>query len=114
VVNARRLDDPAAGVWVYELDGKRQQVFKGWVAYYAWSDEQQLLILEVKADLSGILWRVRCDGSPPVHMGLVRVLYSFWHPSPRVQFDVHPDGRRIVIEAFDLHQADISMIENIR
>jgi Tol biopolymer transport system component/DNA-binding winged helix-turn-helix (wHTH) protein len=114
VVMARKLHDPTAGVWVYDPDGKRQQVFKGWVAYYAWSGEQELLILEVKPDLNGILWWVRCNGSPAVNAGSVRVLYSFWHPSPRVQFDLHPDGRRIAIEAFDLHQADISMIENIR
>jgi DNA-binding winged helix-turn-helix (wHTH) protein len=39
---------------------------------------------------------------------------SFWHPSPRPQFDLHPDGHRIVIDAFELHQADISMIENVQ
>jgi Tol biopolymer transport system component/DNA-binding winged helix-turn-helix (wHTH) protein len=115
VVNARKLNDAATGVWVYDLlDGKRQQVFHGWAAYYAWSGAQELLVIEVKPDLNGILWRVRWDGSPPLNTGSVRVLYSFWHPSPRVQFDLHPDGRRIVIEAFDLHQADISMIDNIR
>lgn len=31
-----------------------------------------------------------------------------------VRFDVHPDGRRIVAEAFESLEADIGMIENVR
>jgi len=29
------------------------------------------------------------------------------------RFDVHPDGSRIVLEAFESFEADISMIENV-
>src|SRR5262249_29974274 len=114
VVNAGKQNDAAAGVWVYDINGKRQQVFQGWVPYYAWVGTQELLILEARPDLNGILWRVRLDGSTPMNIGSVPIIYSYWHPNPRAQFDVHPDGQRIVIEAFELHQADISMIDNIR
>jgi hypothetical protein len=101
VSNAREPDDPQAGVWVYSLDGTRQQVFRGWAPFHAWSGPNELLILEAKPDLNGNLWRVRLNGSQPLNLGSVRFIYSFWHPNPRVQFDVHPDGRRIVIEAFE-------------
>jgi dipeptidyl aminopeptidase/acylaminoacyl peptidase len=114
VIDARKLNDAAAGVWIYDVDGKRRQVFQGWVLHYAWAGAKELLILEARPDLNGILWRIHLDGSAPVNLGPVRIIYSYWHPNPRAQFDVHPDGRHIAIEAFELHQADISMIDNIR
>jgi hypothetical protein len=31
-----------------------------------------------------------------------------------VRFDIHPDGRRIAIEALESYEADIGMIDNVR
>jgi Tol biopolymer transport system component len=114
IVNPRQPNDAAAGVWVYDLEGKRQQVFQGWASFYAWAGANELLILEGKPDLNAILWRARLDGSPLVAAGSIRLIYSYWHNVLLTRFDVHPEGSRIVAEALELHQADLSMIENIR
>jgi hypothetical protein len=114
MVHPREENDAAAGIWIYDPAGKQQQVFRGWAAFYAWAGPDELLILEGKPDLNGILWRVRLDGSPKVNAGSIRVIYSYWYNILLTRFDVHPDGRRIVAEALELNQADLSMIENIR
>jgi Tol biopolymer transport system component len=114
IVNAREQNDAASGVWIYDLAGKRQQAFHGWAAFFAWAGPDELLILEGKPDLNAILWRVRLDGSPNVKTGSIRLIYSYWHNVLTTRFDVHPDGSRIVSEALELHQADISLIDNIR
>jgi hypothetical protein len=114
VVYPREENDPSAGVWVYDLEGKRRHVFVGWSPFYAWAGANELLILEGKPDLNAILWRVRLDGSPMLNMGSIRLIYSYWHSVLLTRFDLHPNGRRLVAEALELHQADVSMIENIR
>jgi hypothetical protein len=73
VSNAREPDDPQVGVWVYSLDGTRQQVFRGWAPFHAWSGPNELLILEAKPDLNGNLWRVRLNGSQPLNLGSVHL-----------------------------------------
>jgi hypothetical protein len=96
------------------LDGKHQQVFRGWVAFYCWAGANELLVLEGKPDLNARLLRVRLDGSQEDTGASIRLIYSYWHNFPITRFDVHPDGRRIVTEGIELHQADLSMIEDIR
>ena len=59
------------------------------------------------------LWRVRLDGSAPVRAAGLRGIYTYWTLAPALRFDVHPDRRRAVVEALELHDADIGMIENI-
>jgi hypothetical protein len=40
------------------MDGTRQQVFAGWVFWFAFDRAGDLLVLEGKSDLKGVLWRV--------------------------------------------------------
>lgn len=114
MVHSREQNDAAAGIWLYDLGGKQQQVFHGWAAYYAWAGADQLLILEGSPDLNATLWRVGLDGSVKVKIGSIPLIYSYYYNIPVSRFDAHPDGKRIVAEAIELHQADLSMIENIR
>jgi len=121
VISAAHSGDPEAGVWVYDSNGgTARQVFRGWVAYYAWAGVDELFVLEGQPNLSAVLWRVRLDGSPSVRtrttlppafdlpdIGSAALQFYF-------RFDVHPDRRRIIVEAFRFHESDISMIENIR
>ena len=74
----------------------------------------ELLVLEGKPELKARLWRVRLDGSQEARYASIPLIYSYWHNVPVTRFDVHPDGRRIVTEGIELHQADLSMIEDIR
>jgi Tol biopolymer transport system component len=117
----RQPGDTEAGVWVYDLKGEvPRQVFSGWVVCYAWAGASELFVVEGKPDLSGILWRVRLDGSPAVR---TRTAFRLNFALPDIglpnatnyfRFDVHPDHKRIVVEAFRFQESDISMIENIR
>ena len=113
MVRPREHNDASAGVWIYDLSGGRQQVFRGWAAFYAWAGAHELLIAEGKPDLNATLWRVHLDGSPMVRAGSIRLIDSHWRDDFRSLFDVHPDGKRVVAEALELHQADLSMIENL-
>ena len=79
-------------------------------------------LVEGKPDLSSVLWRIRLDGSPPVRTSVSILLhYPHWQhgAGPRqiqgalvVRFDVHPDRRRVVFDAFELNEADIGLLEN--
>ncbi len=115
IISSSRQDDPEAGLWVYDFQDKPRQVFRGWVSWYAWAGAEELFIVEGKPDLKAWLWRLRLDGTTaqriPGSVPLV-FIYSNWTPYSR--FDVHPDHRRIVIEAARLRQANIGIIENIR
>ena len=70
-------------------------------------------MLEGKPDLNGVLWRVRADGSRTRLAASLRLLYTYWIPWPCGRFDAHPDGRRVAVEALEVHDADIGMMENI-
>jgi hypothetical protein len=120
VISASHADDPEAGVWIYDSTcGTPRQVFRGWVAYYAWAGADELFVLEGKPTLDAVLWRVRIDGSPP--LGTQTALppaFDLMDPGSAIpqgyfRFDVHPDHRRIVTEAFRFHESDIGMIENV-
>jgi len=117
----REPGDTEAGVWVYDLKGEApRQIFRGWATNHAWAGASELFVVEGKPDLSAILWRVRLDGSPPVQtrtaLRLNFALSDVSAPSAAnyFRFDVHPDHKRIVVEAFRFQESDISMIENIR
>ncbi len=110
MVSPRQQGDTGAGLWVYNLQGAPRQVFRGWVVSYAWGSKDEIYVVEGKPDLNARLWRVRLDGSSPVRTpAIVRLLG--W---PFVQFDVHPDRRRIAATALELNEADIGMIENVQ
>jgi eukaryotic-like serine/threonine-protein kinase len=107
--------DSDVGLWVGDPFGPRQQVFQGWVLHFAWTSAGDILVLQGKADFKGILWRVDTQGDRQMVLPEVPVFRRDYEAvvSP-MRFDVHPDGRRIVIEALELLEADIGMIDHVR
>jgi hypothetical protein len=105
----------SSGLWVGEIAGKRTQVFQGWVLSLAWLNENEILILEGRPNYQGILRRIEIDGQSEIVLSDVPIVRREHEPavSP-TRFDVHPDGRRIVIETLEFLEADIGMIENLR
>jgi Tol biopolymer transport system component len=102
------------GLWTGTVDGTRRQIFRGWVVGFAWASSSEVLVLEGKADFQGVLWRVETDGGQQVLLSGVPLFRRHTSANTIVRFDVHPDGRRIVIEALEFFEADIGMIENVR
>jgi eukaryotic-like serine/threonine-protein kinase len=104
-----------SGVWVETLDGARQQVFRGWVVWFVWSGPADLLVLEGKPNLKGVLWRVDVGGHRTVALSEVPLrIPSALSLAPSARFDVHPDGRRIAMEALHVFESDIALIDNVR
>jgi hypothetical protein len=106
--------DAVAGLWSGPLAGPRSRVLEGWVTWCAWTRSGDLLAILSKPDLRGELWRVAADGRK--ERVLEGIPLSIRPQSELIglsRFDVRPDGSRIVIEAFDAFEADISMIENV-
>jgi serine/threonine protein kinase/Tol biopolymer transport system component len=102
------------GLWVSQLGGTRRQVFEGWVIWFAWGSNGDLLFVEGKPDLKGVLWRISTAGQ---RMPVLKELPFFKRPADGywiARFDVHPDGRRIVVEGLESYEADIGMIDNVR
>jgi hypothetical protein len=102
------------GLWVSQLGGTRRQVFEGWVIWFAWGTNGDLLFVEGKPDLKGVLWRISTAGQ---RMPVLKELPFFKRPADGywiARFDVHPDGRRIVVEGLESYEADIGMIDNVR
>ena len=67
-----------------------------------------------RPDLTSDLWRVSLDGRKS--LALQGVPLVFRHQVDAIaltRFDVHPDGSRLVIEALESFEADISLIENV-
>ena len=121
LVSPRHAGDPDSGLWIFDSHGETpRQLFRGWVAYYDWAGSDEIFVLEGKPDLSAVLWRVRLDGSPPVRTGTALQLrlslpeIGVEAGAGYARFNVHPDRKRIIIEAFRFQESDISMIENIR
>ena len=109
---ARSIVKP--GLWVSALGEPRRQVFAGWVLWYAWSSNGDLLFIEGRPDLKGILWRISPTGQRTLALKEIaffrRPADGYWI----ARFDVHPDGRRIVVEGLESYEADIGMIDNVR
>lgn len=61
-----------------------------------------------------MLWRVRVDGSRQARVPVPFRLNPNYQSLELVRFDVHPDGRRLVLEALESYEADIGTIENVR
>jgi Tol biopolymer transport system component/DNA-binding winged helix-turn-helix (wHTH) protein len=109
----RRGDASQCGIWIHESDGTARQVFRGWAVFFTWVGPDAVYVLEGKPDGKGVLLRVRLDGATE-RAATIPLIYSYWHHGPVTRFDAHPSGGRIVAEALELHQADISMIEGMR
>jgi Tol biopolymer transport system component len=105
-------DDAEIGLWIAEPGGDARRVFEGWVLWFAWAGAGELLALEGKPDFKGVLWRVDAEGRREVALPEVGIFRREHEAvvSP-IRFDVHPDGRRIVIEALELLESDIGMID---
>jgi dipeptidyl aminopeptidase/acylaminoacyl peptidase len=109
------VGEPAdAGAWIQKQDGTRVQVFRGWVVWIDWAPDGTLLVLEGKPDLKGILWRVADGGLRKVVLPSVPLLMRPNDVAVPVQFDLHPEGRRIIIGALESLEADLGVIDNVR
>ncbi|MGH9777049.1 MAG: protein kinase domain-containing protein [Candidatus Acidiferrales bacterium] len=114
VSRASDKGEPEQGLWVYLPGGISRQVFRGWVVSFAWVNDEELIVVEGKPDLSAAVWRVWADGRAPARLPLMLpISYTFRILQPVLQFDVHPDGRRLVMSAHEVLEADIGMIENL-
>ena len=121
IVFPRQEYDPEAGLWLYDPQGAPRKLFGGWVVWQSRAGKDEVFVMEAKPDLSGVLWRIRLDGSPPVRTSIsLPLLYACWHhgAGPRqilgaltARFDVHPDGHRLVFDAFERNEADIGVLE---
>jgi hypothetical protein len=89
-------------------------VYRGWVSWYAWAGSDEFIVAEGSPDLKAVLWRVRRDGTPPVRILSFRMMDPPYTWNPTARFDIHPDGKRIALEALELREADIGMIEETR
>ena len=115
VISPLQENDSEAGVWVYNLEGTPRQVFRGWVVDFNWMADDEMLVVPGTPDLAGRLVRVRTDGTPAARISAsIQIHFLYLYDFVAARFDIHPDRRRIVTEAFELHEADIGMIENVR
>jgi len=116
LVLPRQQNDPSAGLWVDDLKNPPRQLFRGWVASYAWERSGHISLLEGKPDLNGVLWWLDSDGRRLRSTSAdVRLNYNpLDDQQPFNYFDVSPDGRRIAIGVQQVYEADIGMIEGLR
>jgi Tol biopolymer transport system component len=115
---ASRAEGPGTtgkpGLWVASLGGTPRQLFPGWVIWFTWDSQGQLLFIEGRPDLKGVLWRMSTSGQPAV---VLKEIAFFRRPADGTwiaRFDVHPDGRRIVVEGLETYESDIGMIEIVK
>jgi Tol biopolymer transport system component len=104
-----------AGLWSQTPDGVRRLIFPGWVVWFTWTGAGQLLVAEGKPNLTGMLWRIDSDGrGRAVVLERLPMFMRHTDVGIPIRFDVHPDGRRIVVEALESYESDIGMIDNVR
>jgi len=115
IADAAQENDPNAGLWVVSPKSPPRQIFRGWVAWYARGPNNEIYLVQGKADLNGILWKVDWNGQ-----GLIRVpvtlplQFEYWYTLPFTDFDISPDGQHVAFVTEQGPQANIGMIENIR
>jgi Tol biopolymer transport system component len=111
-------DESKAGVWVDDLKNPPRQIFRGWVLSDARGPGGMLYVLEGKADMTGIFWKVGWNGQGLTRLPeTVPLNFSYWSQMPRSAqeyFAVSPNGRHLAISAQGVLQANIGMIENVR
>jgi hypothetical protein len=115
-VEPREAGDVRGGLWLYNFKDPPSQLFRGWVVRAAWAGEDELIVVEGKANLKAPVWRVFTNGRGPSRTPIrVPLVYSYLLISfgAAIELDTHPDRRRIVISDMQ-SEADIGMIENIR
>ena len=99
------------GLWIDTIGQGRRQVFEGWVVWFAWSGHGDLFFIEGHADLKSTLWRISPGGVRTLALKEVPFFRRPFDGAWIARFDVHPDGRRIVVEGLESYEADIGMIE---
>jgi len=110
-------DDPAAGVWTTDFKNPPRQVFRGWVNDFAVDAQNEIVILKAKSDLTGELWKVKWDGSGVSRTtATIPLLYNalYAHSDVGNQFDVSPDGTRIVFQSQQVLQENIGVIDGLQ
>ena len=110
-------DDPAAGVWTTDFKNPPLQVFRGWVNGFAVDAQNEIVILKAKSDLTGELWKVKWDGSGVSRTtATIPLLYNalYAHSDVGNQFDVSPDGTRIVFQSQQVLQENIGVIDGLQ
>jgi eukaryotic-like serine/threonine-protein kinase len=111
-------DESKAGVWVDDLKNPPRQIFRGWVLSDAPGPGGMLYVLEGKADMTGIFWKVGWNGQGLTRLPeTVPLNFSYWSQMPRSAqeyFAVSPNGHHLAISAQGVLQANIGMIENAR
>ena len=114
LVLPRQQNDPSAGLWLNDLKAPPRQLFRGWVAWYAWSRSGHIYVLEGKPDLNGVLWQLDSEGHRLSSTSAsIRLNYNYWLLQPLNFFDASPDGRSIAIEVQQVYEADIGMIQGL-
>lgn len=118
LVGPSREDDPNAGLWVDDFKTAPRQIFRGWLLWYARGPGNEIYFLEGKPDLNGVLWKVGWNGQGLTRTSTtIHLIYSYWTQLTRdaqAFFDVSPDGRHVAVNAQEVLQANIGMIENVR
>jgi hypothetical protein len=102
---------------VEDFKSPPRQVFRGWVTSYARGPGDEILLLEGKADLQGVVWKVRWDGHGLNRVATKRLVHSYWAAAKGLgqnYLDVSPEGRHVVFGSQEVQQANIGMIENVR
>jgi len=108
-------NDPNAGLWVLAPKSPPRQIFHGWVCWYARGPNNDIYLVQGKADLSGILWKVDWSGHGLARVSVtIPVPFEYWYTIPFTDFDISPDGRHVAFVTEQGLQANIGMIENIR
>lgn len=114
-VNPGQESDPRAGLWVFDRNGAPRQVFRGWIAWYAWGPGNEIYLVQAKPDLQGVLWKVDRNGRDLTRVPVsIPLPYDYWYVVPTTQFDISPDGRRLAFLTQQVLQANIGMLDNIR
>ncbi len=110
-------DKPNAGIWVDDFKDPPRQIFHGWVIWFALGPGNQIYLIQGKADLNGVLWKVGWNGQGLTRMSAtIPILYNFnYNPTDMTnQFDVSPDGQHVAFQTEQILEENIGMIENIR
>ena len=114
-VNPTQEGDPRVGVWVFDRNGPPRQVFRGWVAWYAWGPGNEIYLVQAKPDLQGVLWKVDRNGRDLTRVPVsIPLPWDYFYVVPLSQFDISPDGRRLAFLTQQVPQANIGMLDNIR
>jgi Tol biopolymer transport system component len=112
MVSPTREDDLRAGLWVFDRNGPQRQIFRGWVTWYMWTPKNEIYLIEAKADMKGVLWKLDRSGHGLTRIpGSIPLPFDYWFNVPFTQFDISPDGRYMAYMIQEAPQANIGMLD---